>query len=151
MSNKIKNKILTTGHSIRSFEEFVGVLKTHNIDALVDVRHFPRSRRHPHFNNENLEIELPKFSIEYKWIEKLGGFRTGGYEKYMDTQNFKEGLGNLKEIAEQKKAAVMCTELLWFKCHRSSIATVLTKSGWEVIHIYDEKRTQKHTLLEREK
>ncbi|MDA2920693.1 DUF488 domain-containing protein [Desulfobacterota bacterium AH_259_B03_O07] len=150
MSNKLRI-IFTIGHSTRSFEEFVGVLETYKIDALVDVRHFPHSRKNPQFNQELIDIELSKHGIEYLWIERLGGFRTGGYEKYMKTQDFMEGFNKLTDLAKQKMAAVMCAELLWFKCHRSFIATVLTKSGWEVIHIYDERRTQTHKLLDKEK
>jgi uncharacterized protein (DUF488 family) len=146
MMNKRENRILTIGHSTRSLDELIEVLTCYNVAALVDVRHFPRSKRNPQFNKNNLEIKLPENGIRYYWIEELGGFREGGYEKYMDSEDFNLGVNKLMEIAKQNQTAIMCAEVLWFMCHRSSIASALTKKGWEVIHIYDEKRTQIHKL-----
>lgn len=144
--DKRENRIFTIGHSTRSVEEIIKILKFYNIEALVDVRRFPGSRRNPQVNKENLDIELEKSGVQYYWIEGLGGFREGGYEKYMGSEDFEEGLKKLIEIARQNRTTIMCAEILWFKCHRSSIASALTNTGWEVIHIYDENRTQIHKL-----
>lgn len=144
MSVKVQSRIFTIGHSTRELDELVALLRCHNVLALVDVRHFPSSRRNPQFNKKNLEIKLPESSIQYYWIEELGGFREGGYEKHIDSEDFKLALDKLIKIARQKRTAIMCAELLWFRCHRGSIASVLTKTGWDVIHIFDEKRTQIH-------
>jgi uncharacterized protein (DUF488 family) len=146
MVNKRESQIFTIGHSTRNLDELVEVLKCYNLLALVDVRHFPSSRRNPQFNKSDLEINLPESGIEYYWIEELGGFREGGYEKYMDSEDFNLGLNKLMEIAKQNRTAMMCAEFLWFRCHRGSIASLLTKNGWDVIHIFDKKRTQIHKL-----
>ena len=146
MSNKIPNQIFTIGHSTRSLDELIGILRCYDVSTLVDVRYFPSSRRNPQFNKNNLEIKLPESGIQYYWIEELGGFREGGYEKHMDSEDFKLALNKLMEIAKQKTTAIMCAELLWFKCHRGSISSRLTKEGWTVIHIFDKKRTQIHKV-----
>ncbi len=139
--------IYTIGHSNRSLEHFIQILEHYDIEVLVDVRQFPRSRHNPQFNKEYLEREFPENDIQYLWIEKLGGFRKGGYEAYMKTDEFKEGLRALAQIGEQKTSAVMCAELLWFKCHRSLISSWLSKQGWSVVHIHDEKKLVQHRLL----
>lgn len=144
--NKRENRIFTIGHSTRNLDELIDLLRQHEISALIDVRHFPNSRRNPQFNKNNLEIKLPESDIQYHWIEELGGFREGGYENYMDSKEFNSGLIKLLEIAKDRATAIMCAELLWFRCHRASIATLLTKNGREVVHIFDERRTQIHKL-----
>lgn len=144
--NKRENRIFTIGHSTRNLDELIELLRRHKVSALVDVRHFPNSRRNPQFNKNNLEIKLPESDIQYYWIEELGGFREGGYEKYMDSEDFNLGLNKLMEIAKDRTTAIMCAELLWFRCHRASIASVLTKNGWDVVHIFDEKKTQIHKV-----
>ncbi|MEM4658907.1 MAG: DUF488 domain-containing protein, partial [Candidatus Methanosuratincola sp.] len=117
------------------------------IESVVDVRRFPNSRRNPHFNRNALQISLPERSIAYIWIENLGGHRKGGYEEYMKTREFYDGIKTLTAIAEKGKTAVMCAELLWFKCHRRFIAAFLMSQGWRIIHIYDERRTEEEKLL----
>ncbi len=144
MVNKRESQIFTIGHSTRSLDELIEILRSYDVFTLVDVRHFPSSRRRRQFNRDNPEIGLPKGGIKYYWIEELGGFREGGYEKYMDSEDFNLGLNKLTKIAKQKRTAIMCAELLWFRCHRSFVASALTKAGWEMIHIYDEKRKQIH-------
>lgn len=142
-----KNQIFTIGHSNRSLEDLTKILKHYNIKVLVDVRRFPTSRHNPQFKKDILENKLSENDIEYVWIENLGGFRKGGYVEYTETKEFKEESEKLIKIAEQKRTAVMCAELLWFKCHRSFISSVLSRNGWSIIHIYDEKREEEHRLL----
>lgn len=143
-----KNQILTIGHSNRSLGDFINILKHYNIEVLVDVRRFPTSRRNPQFKKDELENRLREHGVEYVWIENLGGFRKGGYVEYTETREFREELEKLIVIAHQKRTAMMCAELLWFKCHRNFIATALARQGWEVIHIYDEKKTEKHKFVD---
>ena len=143
-----KNQIHTIGHSNRSLEDLIRVLKHYDIQVLVDVRRFPTSTHNPQFKKDMLENKLPESGIEYVWIENLGGFRKGGYVEYTETEEFRGELEKLIEIAKQKRTAVMCAELLWFKCHRNFIATALSRRGWEVIHIYDEKKSEKHKFVE---
>lgn len=129
--------IYSIGHSTRSLDELVALLTAHNVEALADVRRFPRSRHNPQFNREALERELPARGIEYHWLgEALGGFR-GGYTDYMSTEDFKRGLAKLEEIARGKRMAFMCAEKLFFRCHRRSIADALVERGWRVLHIIE--------------
>jgi uncharacterized protein (DUF488 family) len=143
--------IFTIGHSTRKIEHFIEILKAHDIEVVVDVRHFPRSRHNPQFNKEVLEKELPSNNISYVWLENLGGFRKGGYKKHMQTEDFRNGIESLMEITSNKKVAIMCAELLWFRCHRRYIADFLKRRGLKVFHIFDKNRVEKHKITFRRK
>ena len=147
----MKKVVYTIGHSTRSLDDFVNVLKYYGISILIDTRHFPRSRHNPQFNKELLEQELPRFGIKYIWIEKLGGFRSGGYKKYVKTAEWKQGFQELLELIPNHTAAVMCAELLYFKCHRRYIADELKRNRFKIIHVYDEKRADEHFITKRRK
>lgn len=136
--------LYTLGHSTRSIEQLLAILKAYNINQVVDVRHFPSSRKFPWFNKESLEETLAKNNIKYFWLEELGGFRKGGYAEYCKTQDFAKGLEALKKLVAPQNTAILCAEILWFKCHRKYIADALTKQGFNVIHIYNEKRAEPH-------
>lgn len=136
--------VYTIGHSTCSIEQLLAVLKAYKINQVVDVRHFPASRKFPWFNKENLEKSLAEAGIKYFWLEALGGFRKDGYALYSKTEEFAKGLEALKELAALQNTAILCAEILWFKCHRKYIADALTKQGIEVIHIYNEKRAEPH-------
>ena len=138
--------IFTIGHSTRRLEELVAVLLDHRIERLTDIRHFPSSRHNPQFNRAVLEEALTRNGIEYIWLERLGGYRTGGYVAYMQTPDFAAGIETLQAMAREKRTAFMCAEVKWFKCHRRHVSDVLAARGWQVIHIFDEKRVQKHAL-----
>ncbi len=146
-----KKIVYTIGHSTRSFDDFVSVLKHYNIKLLVDTRHFPRSRHNPQFNKELLEKELPKRGIAYLWLEKLGGFRAEGYKDYVKTKEWLSGFKELIKLAEKITLAVMCAELLYFKCHRRYIADELKRRKYRVLHIYDESRSEEHFITKRRK
>lgn len=113
---------------------------------LVDVRHFPRSRHNPQFNLETLQTELPRQEIAYVWMgEELGGFRGGGYLDYMRTEAFLAGIDRLTILANLRPTAIMCAEIVWFRCHRRFIAKEMARRGYLVRHlvgvgkrIYDE-------------
>ncbi len=139
-------ELYTIGHSTRSISDLINVLKHYQIQLLVDIRHFPRSRHNPQFNKEELEKAMPKHGIEYLWMESLGGFRSGGYLTHTKTKEFRKGLSDLTEIARDKRTSVMCAEILWFKCHRRFVADILKRKKWKVIHIYDEDRFDKHMI-----
>jgi len=133
-------EIFTLGTSNRSQREFLKILKRYRIEAVADVRHFPTSRLFPHFKKENLEKFLKEKKIDYFHIEKLGGFRDGGYESYMKTKEFKEGFENLIEIAKKKRTAIICAEKFPWKCHRAFVSQELEKKGFKVIHIIEKDR-----------
>ena len=126
---------------------------------LVDVRTFPGSRRYPQFNRDALSESLQDAGIEYKHEPRLGGRRKPrpdshnsawrneqfrGYADHMETEEFKNGVRELLEVAPNKRVAVMCAEAVWWRCHRSLIADYLKAAGHEVIHILDEKKTEEH-------
>jgi uncharacterized protein (DUF488 family) len=151
--------VWTVGHSTRSGEEFTQILKAHEIEVLVDVRTYPGSRRYPQFNREALSESLSQSGIEYRHEPRLGGRRTTrpdshntawrnaqfrGYADHMETDEFKNGVRELLELASEKGVAVMCAEAVWWRCHRSLISDYLKAEGHEVIHILDEKKTEEH-------
>jgi len=144
MKSTIHKRIFSIGHSNRSLDELVRILKSHEIAALVDIRSYPRSKRNSNFNREHMEVMLPGFGIEYLWIKELGGLREGGYEEYMGSEEFTEGLSQLVEIAQSKPCAFMCAELKWRECHRSFVAERLFREAWDVVHIYNETEVEKH-------
>ena len=153
--------VYTIGHSTRSFEELVEMLKGHGVVALADVRRFAGSRRLPHFNAEHLAAELPRQGLRYVACPLLGGRRrpdpdstnTGwrnesfrAYADYMQTAPFLEGLGALIEVARQTPLAMMCAEAVPWRCHRSLIADALLVRGWEVLDIMGRGKATPHKL-----
>lgn len=136
-------KIWTIGTSKRSIEEFLRLLEAYQIEAIADVRRFPKSK-FKHFKQENLEASLNRSGMEYHHVTELGGYRKGGYKKYMETEDFEKGLLFVENLASSKRVAIMCAELLFFKCHRRFIADALKLRGHTVIHVIDEKRSCEH-------
>src|SRR5665213_2242359 len=156
-----KPSIFTIGHSTHTIFEFIGLLKAHGIQTIVDVRTIPKSRHNPQFNQDDFRLSLKKVGIGYKHLKKLGGLRHSkkdsinlgwrntsfrGYADYMATADFASGLERLKIIAEKKKVAIMCAEAVPWRCHRSLIADALTKQKWSVFHIQSQKTANKHKL-----
>lgn len=153
--------VWTIGHSTRTIDELIAVLAAHEIEALVDVRRFPGSRRLPQFGSASLERTLPAAGVSYTWIEALGGRRRAaagspndgwqndafrGYADHTASEEFAGGLDQLLAIATGLRTAVMCAELLWWRCHRRIIADVLVSLGHEVRHIRDENAADRHEL-----
>jgi uncharacterized protein (DUF488 family) len=138
--------IYTIGHSTRSFEDFLKILKKYGINLVIDVRRFPSSKKFPWFNKENLEKELEENKIKYIHFPQLGGYRKEGYENFSKSKEFADEIKNLIKIIENKIAVIMCAELLFFRCHRRYISEALVNLGYKVVHIYDENKTQEHKL-----
>jgi len=137
--------VYTIGHSDRSLEEFLDLLRRHRVEVVVDVRRWPTSRHVPHFRREALEAALREAGMEYVWLgESLGGYRRPDYETYMGTEDWARGYEELRRLATSRVVAVMCSERLWFKCHRRFIADRLVRDGFRVLHIIDKKRVQEH-------
>ena len=137
------------------------MLAAHEIEAVVDVRRFPGSRRLPQFGSEALATSLRAAGVSYRWIEPLGGRRRPdpaspndawendafrGYADHTETEEFAQGLFELLMIANGMRTAVMCAELLWWRCHRRIIADVLVALGYEVRHIQDAGAVVLHEL-----
>jgi len=153
--------VWTIGHSTRELKEFLGLLATFRIGALVDVRSFPGSRKHPQYGREALAATLRARGLEYHWLSALGGRRRAspssantawrnagfrGYADHMGTALFEQGLQQLLDIAERARTAIMCAEALWWRCHRSMIADALCVRGVEVVHIMDAQHEQTHPM-----
>ena len=155
------NTIYTIGHSTRTIEQFLELLKAHNIEELVDVRTIPKSRHNPQFSKEALAASLQQAGIAYAHLPQLGGLRHSrkdsvnlgwqntsfrGYADYMATPEFQAALDELKALAEKKRVAIMCAEAVPWRCHRSLIADALTVQGWQVLHIQSRKTASPHVL-----
>lgn len=154
-------EIWTVGHSTRSADELVALLRAHAIERLVDVRTIPRSRRHPHFNREALPESLEAAGIAYAHMAGLGGLRHPrpdsrntawrddgfrGYADYMQTPEFARNLQALSELASRERIAVMCAEAVPRRCHRSLLADALAARGVAVRHILTPDRVERHAL-----
>ena len=137
-------RIYTLGTSTRDIEEFFYLLELYGIQNIIDVRRYPKSRRFPYFQKAHLENTAMKKGYHYYWLgDRLGGFRSGGYRGYMDSDSYNNGIDELERIARIAPSVIICAERFPWKCHRRYISDTLTKRGWEVIHIIDEKRTWK--------
>jgi uncharacterized protein (DUF488 family) len=153
--------LYTVGHSTRSLDELVELLKAHDVHGVADVRRFAGSRRLPHFNAENLATALPERGLAYLPCPQLGGRRTPrpdspndawrnasfrAYADYMQTPAFVEALGQLMERARETPLAMMCAEAVPWRCHRSLIADGLIVRGWTVIDIMSPRQATPHKL-----
>jgi uncharacterized protein (DUF488 family) len=142
-----RRRVWTIGHSTLEQGQLIALLQAYGIRCLVDVRSFPRSRKNPQSNREELEAALPAAGLRYVWMGKeIGGFRKGGYEAYTLTPTFAEGVAALERLAAEVPTAFMCAEKLFFRCHRRFIADELVRRGWTVIHVHDAARSQPHRL-----
>lgn len=159
MPAKAGLKIWTIGHSTRPIDEFIELLKSHQIDAVADVRSYPGSRKFPHFGAEALAESLPDAGIEYVPFKQLGGRRRArpdsphtiwrsaafrGYADFMDTDDFKKGIDELVAMAREKRTAIMCSEAVWWRCHRSMISDYLKAAGVTVEHIIGPGKAEIH-------
>jgi uncharacterized protein (DUF488 family) len=153
--------LFTIGHSTRSIDEFVALLRAWRIELLADVRTAPHSRRNPQFNTEVLAADLPTAGIGYVRLSKLGGWRrprvgspnTGwrhasfrGYADYMLTAPFGTAIDNLIALGRQQRVAVMCAEAVPWRCHRSLIADALAMRGHAVRDILSATKADPHRL-----
>jgi uncharacterized protein (DUF488 family) len=138
----------------------IELLKTHQIELLVDVRRWPMSRRYPHFNREALSRSLEENGIGYNWRQDLGGFRKAepnslntawrvatfrAYADFMLTENFEQIMIEMEKLANEKQIAVMCAEAVPWRCHRQLLADAFVVRGWNVRHIMDDG-CHKHQL-----
>jgi len=151
--------VWTIGHSTRTIDDFIRMLQSFQIRMLVDVRNYPGSRRYPHFNKEALEISLAKNNIEYVLLKELGGRRKPkpdsknimwhneafrGYADYMETDDFKKAVEQLKILGDKQRTAFMCSEAVWWRCHRSLISDYLKAAGRTVMHIMNIGKAEEH-------
>lgn len=151
--------IYTIGHSTHSIDYFIQLLLYFSIQYLADIRSFPGSRKFPQFNKENLELSLHRSGIGYHHLKELGGRRKvkensrnnrwhndsfRGYADYMETEEFEKGMSQLTDTATRQTTAFMCSEALWWRCHRSMVSDYLKAKGWTVLHIMSTGRAVEH-------
>ncbi|HEX4504596.1 MAG TPA: DUF488 domain-containing protein [Alphaproteobacteria bacterium] len=140
--------VFTIGHSSHPIATFIALLSAHEIEALVDVRSFPGSRRNPQFNQPALREALNAAGISYHHMVSLGGKRESSqahsahkgrpfstYIEYSKSERFQSSIKELEDMTSGRHVAVMCAEALWTHCHRSIIAEEMTRHGFTVTHI----------------
>jgi uncharacterized protein (DUF488 family) len=154
-------KIWTVGHSTHSFDEFMELLAPHGITLLADIRTVPKSRRHPHFHTDALARSLPGRGVAYQHLPRLGGWRRPradspngawrnesfrGYADYAMGAEFARGLAQLRELAAAQPVSMMCSEALWWRCHRRLVADRLVVAGDTVCHISSDGQASGHQM-----
>jgi uncharacterized protein (DUF488 family) len=153
--------VLTIGHSTRTLDEFIALLKAHAVRWVVDVRTIPRSRHNPQFNKDSLPDSLKKASVGYVHMPRLGGLRHAkhdslnvgwrnasfrGYADYMQTPEFAEQIEELIQLANEHRIALMCAEAVPWRCHRSLIGDALTVRGIRTEDIMSLTQCRLHML-----
>jgi len=157
--------VYTIGHSTRGLSELIAALKAAGVDSVADIRRYPQSRRHPHFNREALAPALMEAGISYRHFPALGGRRTSradgkpspnqlwrepafrNFADYAETAEFKTAFVELVALARSGRPAILCAEAVWWRCHRRIVADYLIAAGFAVEHIFDERKREPATLM----
>jgi uncharacterized protein (DUF488 family) len=156
------NTLWTIGHSNRSLADFLALLAENQIECIADVRLLPGSRRHPQFDQDSLVTSLADAGISYTHFRALGGRRSkraagspnsawrvdafAAYADYMLTPPFAAAFAELKSLAETRRTAIMCAEVLSWRCHRRLVADQFLATGWRVLDIIGPHTTKPHEL-----
>lgn len=155
--------LYTIGHSTRSLDEFIALLREHGVTGLVDVRSIPRSGRYPHFNGDALASALQAANIVYRHMPGLGGrrgrtkgapsrntfWREEGFRNFADyaeSPAFATTLAELRALAREQPVAIMCAEAVWWRCHRRIISDYLVADSEAVRHIMGPGKSEVATL-----
>ena len=151
--------LYTIGHSTRTIEKFLELLFSFDIKILADIRRLPGSRKYPQFDQDALKKSLEENGIVYIYIADLGGRRPAkkdsknttwrnksfqGYADYMETESFANAAAELAKLALEKPTAIMCSEAVWWRCHRSMVSDYFKAKGWEVLHIMSLGKATEH-------
>lgn len=158
----LKKTVFTIGHSTHSTREFIRILKSFEINLLVDIRHYPGSRHCPQFGKSRLKATLKRHGINYIHLEGLGGRRNPvkdsdlnsgwrnrgfkGYADYMQTSEFKDALSELMKLSEKKNTVIMCAEAVPWRCHRSLVGDALLVRKYNVQDIFSEAKSKPHKI-----
>jgi uncharacterized protein (DUF488 family) len=156
----------TVGHSTRTIAEFVELLRTGEVATVVDIRTVPRSRTNPHYNEDALPAALAEYQIGHARIAALGGLRkrvrevppevngwwsNRSFHNYADHalgDDFGQGLAELVALGRERRVAVMCSEAVWWRCHRRIVADHLLARGEAVYHLMGSGRMEPARLSE---
>ncbi|MFI6517709.1 DUF488 family protein [Spirillospora sp. NPDC050679] len=152
--------LLTFGHGTAGQEELARLLHRSGVRSVVDVRIGPGSRRNPAVNRDAMQEWLPAEGIDYRWEKRLGGFRRAapdapdtfwrndsfrGYAGHTRSPDFLAAMDGLLRDADQTSTAVMCSESLWWRCHRRLIADyAVLVAGRPVLHLAHDGRLTEH-------
>jgi DNA-3-methyladenine glycosylase II len=154
-------RIYTVGHSTRTLDQLVELLRSFDVSVLADIRTVPRSRHNPQFNRDTLVAALRRRGIRYAHVAQLGGLRRArkdsqntawrnasfrGFADYMETPEFEAGLATLRALSGEGRVALMCAEAVPWRCHRSLVADALSARGAHVEHIAAPLRASPHRL-----
>ena len=163
MSRESDLKVYTIGHSTRSLEEFIELLKIYGVTLLIDIRTAPHSRYNPQFNKETLPAHLRHYDIKYIHLEAIGGLHRPktnsinlalknasfrGYADYMQTKEFVAAFLKIIALSKENQVALMCAEALPWKCHRNLISDALVARHIKVLHIISREGVIRHVLNE---
>ncbi len=164
MTRAQKLPVYTVGHSTRSIAGFVDLLRQGQVELVVDIRSTPRSRTNPQFNLDALRDALSAWQIGHTRIAELGGRRTKSktippevngfwtnqsfhnYADYALSDEFRAGFSRLIELCSERRCAIMCSEAVWWRCHRRFVADYLLHAGWEVFHLMGDARVDVATM-----
>ena len=159
MNKSETHTIYSIGHSTHSIEEFLNMLRSFDIKIIADIRSMPGSRKFPQFDMEKIKISLNEIGIQYIHMADLGGRRKmkkesknnrwnnnsfKGYADYMETKEFENAIVKLEHIALDHPTAYMCSEAVWWRCHRSMVSDFLKAKGWTILHIMATGKVQEH-------
>ncbi|MBS1558434.1 MAG: DUF488 domain-containing protein [Bacteroidetes bacterium] len=151
--------IYTVGHSTHRLVDFISILQSFQIKTVADIRHFPGSKKFPWFNKENIKETLSLNGIHYVHLLGLGGRRKvnknsinnrwnndsfRGYADYMETTDFENASNELQKLARKQPTAYMCSEAVWWRCHRAMVSDYLKAKGWKVLHIMATGKAEEH-------
>src|SRR5690242_2491761 len=156
----------SVGHSTRTIEAFVDLLQACRVTMVADIRSVPRSRTNPQFNSDTLPKALAEYQIGYEHIAELGGLRGKvkaiepdingfwenrsfhNYADYALTASFSSGLNQLIALGREQRCAMMCSEAVWWRCHRRIVADHLIARGERVFHLMGANRVEPAKLTE---
>jgi uncharacterized protein (DUF488 family) len=159
-----RNPVYTVGHSTRSIAQFVELLRAGRVELVVDIRSTPRSRTNPQFNLDALPEALAAWQIGHVRIEELGGRRSKSntvpsevnafwinqsfhnYADYALSDDFHAGLSRLGGLGSERRCAIMCSEAVWWRCHRRFVADYLLHDGWNVFHLMGADRVDRASM-----
>jgi len=151
----------TMGFSTRTWDETLEILRAHSIERLIDIRTLPGSKRTPQFNLEHLRVALPRAGVEYIHMKELGGLRKAkkdsinvawrnegfrGYADYMQTPEFEAALAHFNELIGQKNSVYVCTEAVFWRCHRQLVSDALLIRGLRIGHVFSATKIEAHKL-----
>lgn len=153
--------VYTIGHSTRSIDEFIELLRSNGVGQLLDIRTIPKSRHNPQFNSDALSKSLAAAHIGYVHLKDLGGLRRAkrdsinlgwrnasfrGFADYMQTREFEEALQHAIQLATLRPTALMCAEAVPWRCHRFLVADALVVRGIRVLEIVGPAKPKEHAL-----